>query len=157
MDRHEKFLRLAIEEAHKSVEEGQTPFGAVITQNDELVVATHNSVVKDCDCTAHAEINAVRKACKKLQTIDLSGCVLYSSCEPCPMCFSAIHWAKIHAIYSSASIKDAQNAGFSELEISNTEMKKKGGSSVLLHNGLLKEEGLKPFKVFIEKEDKITY
>jgi tRNA(Arg) A34 adenosine deaminase TadA len=148
MDTHLKFLRMAIELANQALEVGQTPFGCVITQNNEIVSATHNSVWLDCDITAHAEINAIRHACKKIGTIDLSGCDLYSSCEPCPMCFSAIHWAKISRLYYSASIEDAKQAGFNELSISARHLKKLGGSQTQIEGGLIPSEGRASFERF---------
>jgi tRNA(Arg) A34 adenosine deaminase TadA len=94
-----KFMKIAIQEAKQSSKVGEkTPFGAVIVKNNELISSAYNNVKKSKDPTRHAEINAIRKACKKLKTHDLSGCTLYTTCEPCPMCFSASWWAKISKI-----------------------------------------------------------
>ncbi len=112
-------MRLAIEEAKKGIKEGQAPVGACIVKDEQIVCCAHNTVWKDMDITAHAEINALRETCKKLHMIDLSDCEIYSTCEPCPMCFSACHWARISKIVYGARIEDAKQAGFNEIKISN--------------------------------------
>jgi len=93
------------------------PFGAVIVKDNVIIAEGVNSVTKLCDPTAHAEIVAIRKACKVLNTIDLSECVIFSSCEPCPMCYSAIKWSRIAKIYYSNTREEAHNIGFSDKEI----------------------------------------
>jgi guanine deaminase len=104
-----RFLLLAIEEAKKGarLNEGG-PFGCIITRKGKIISIAHNTVLKTNDPTAHAEVNAIRKASKKLKKFDLSDCELYTSCEPCPMCFGATHWAKIPILYYSATIRDAK-------------------------------------------------
>src|SRR5207237_7695379 len=102
--------------------------------------AAHNVVWQTTDITAHAEVNAIRLACRKLGTIDLSGCRIYSTAEPCPMCFAASHWARLDHIYFGAMIGDANAVGFSELSISNEQMKKLGGSRIGVTGGLLGDE-----------------
>jgi len=144
-------MRLAIEKAKEGISKGQTPFGACIVKDGKVVCCVHNSVWDSTDITAHAEIIAIREACKKLDTIDLSGCIIYSTCEPCPMCFSACHWAKISRIVYGASISDAKEAGFSELTISDEEMKLRGNSPVRLEGGLLDKEGARLFKLWEEQ------
>jgi guanine deaminase len=136
----EKFMRMAIEATKKGICGGQTPFGACIVKAGKPVVCAHNVVWKTTDITAHGEINAIRLACKKLRTIDLRGCTIYSTTEPCPMCFSAIHWANFRRIVYGASIADAKKAGFHELTISDKRMRREGGSKVEVEGGLLKEE-----------------
>ncbi|MCQ2574810.1 MAG: nucleoside deaminase, partial [Alphaproteobacteria bacterium] len=89
MNSDERLLSIAVEESSLSVNEGSSPFGAVVVKDGKIISRAHNTVVLNNDPTAHAEINAIRVACKKLKTFDLSGCVLYTSCEPCPMCLSA--------------------------------------------------------------------
>ncbi len=150
-------MNLAIGKARAGIRKGQSPFGACIVRDagkggtggagakPEVVACTHNTVWKDTDSTAHAEINAIRSACRKLKTVDLSGCTIYSTTEPCPMCFSAIHWAKIDKIVFGASIADAKKAGFSELSVSDAELKKKGKSPVAVEGGFMKEECKKLF------------
>lgn len=142
-----EFMEQAILEAKKGERKGQTPFGAAIVKNGKVVSKAHNTVWKDTDVTAHAEINAIRKACKKLKTIDLSGCEIYSTTEPCPMCLSAIHWAKIQKVYFGAGIKDADNAGFNEIPISNKKMIKEGKMKIKIEN-MMKKECKKLFDEF---------
>ena len=142
------FMRLAIEAALEGIAAGQTPFGAAIVRAGQLVVATHNVVWATTDITAHAEVHAIREACTRLGTIDLNGCTIYSTTEPCPMCFSAIHWSKIGRIVYGASIADAAAAGFRELTISNEQMKKIGGSGVELVPGFMHEECMETFRRF---------
>ena len=114
-----KNLQEAIKEAIKGIEENDGgPFGAVITDKDGYVIATgHNEVLKTKDPTAHAEINAIRKACQNLNTKDLSNCIIYSTCEPCPMCLSAIIWSNIKVIYYGSTRKDASQIGFKDDDI----------------------------------------
>lgn len=107
-------MRIAIDEAKKGIKKGGGPFGAVIVKNNKLIAKAHNAVTLSNDPTAHAEICAIRKACKKLKTFDLHGCVIYSTCEPCPMCFSAIHWARISTVFYGTTKKDAMLIGFDD-------------------------------------------
>ena len=141
-----ELMRLAIEAARKGIARGQTPFGACIAKEGRPVACCHNRVWKDTDITAHAEILAIREACRKLGAVDLSGCVLYSTTEPCPMCFSACHWAKISRIVFGTGISDARRAGFSELTISNERMKGMGRSPVRVEGGFLRVEAAKLFE-----------
>jgi tRNA(Arg) A34 adenosine deaminase TadA len=153
----EKFMRLAIEKAKEGVQNGQTPFGACIVKDGEIVCCAHNIVWHRMDITAHAEIHAIREACKKLNTIDLSGCEIYSTCEPCPMCFSACHWAKISKIIYGARIDDAKESGFNELNISNKTMKQIGNSPIEVVGDFLREENLELFKTWEKLNDKTVY
>lgn len=107
-------MKLAIEKARETMNKNfGGPFGAaVIDTNGEVVVVTSNSVLRDNDPTAHAEVNAIREACKKLETYDLSGCVLYATGYPCPMCMSAIIWANIKKVYFGCTPQDAEKIGF---------------------------------------------
>ncbi|CAL5208474.1 unnamed protein product [Lathyrus oleraceus] len=112
-DRDNKFLTKAVEEAYKGVECGDgRPFGAVIVQNDELVVSCHNMVLRNKDPTAHAEVIAIREACQKLDQTYLPECEIYASCEPCPMCFGAIHLSKIKRLVYGAKAEAAVAIGF---------------------------------------------
>jgi tRNA(Arg) A34 adenosine deaminase TadA len=108
------FLDVAIEQSELSIAKGGGPFGAVIIRNNEIIAVAHNTVTIDNDPTAHAEINAIRIACKKLGTFDLHDCEIYSSCEPCPMCLSAIYWARIPVVYFANTKTDAAEIGFSD-------------------------------------------
>jgi len=153
----EKFMRLAINKAKQGIKQGQTPFGACISKDGEVISCVHNIVWESLDITAHAEISAIREACKKLNTVDLSGCVIYSTCEPCPMCFSACHWAKISKIVYGAQIEDAKKLGFSELTISNKEMKQLSDSPIEIVGNVLREENLELFKLWSEQENRRIY
>ena len=143
----EKFMRLAIEKAKEGAKKGQTPFGACIVKGNKVISCAHNAVWQTTDITAHAEISAIRQACRKLNSVWLKGCVIYSTCEPCPMCFSAIHWARISKIYYGAGIEDAKELGFNELAIPIKRMKIVGKSPVKIQERrLLGEENLELFK-----------
>lgn len=148
-----KFMKMAMEKAKEGIKKGQTPFGACIVKNDKIIACSHNLVWKNTDITAHAEIIAIRLACKSLKRIDLSGCTIYSTTEPCAMCFSACHWAKLSGIVFGAKIKDAARFGFNELAISNLNLKKLGKSKLKLTAGLLAEEIIALFK-FWKKQDR---
>ena len=142
---NKKYMQAAIDVAWRGIKEGQTPFGATIVKNDEIVVSAHNVVWQTVDITAHAEINAIRLACKKLNTINLSDCIIYSTCEPCPMCFSACHWANISHIVFGTFIPDAKKIGFNELQVSNQVLKDLGASSVKIVEGFMQEEAHRLF------------
>ena len=109
-----KYMELAKENAKKGIKNNEGgPFGAVITDKEENIIANgNNKVLKNNDPTAHAEIVAIREACKKLNTYDLSEYILYTSCEPCPMCLSAIIWSNIKKVYYGCTKKDAGEIGF---------------------------------------------
>ena len=109
-----KFLKLASDKSRQSVENGGGPFGAVIVRNGEIISAESNSVTIDNDPTAHAEVNAIRAACRKLGSFKLDGCYVYSSCEPCPMCLSALYWAGVARIYYGNTKEDADAINFSD-------------------------------------------
>ena len=110
-----KFFEIAIKEAEKGFKKKHGgPFGVVVVCNGKVIAKAHNTVIKDNDPTAHAEINAIRKASKKLKNFDLNKCELYTTCEPCPMCFAAIHWARIKKVYYGACSKDAAKIGFDD-------------------------------------------
>lgn len=140
-----RWMRLAIEAAERGIAAGQTPFGASIVRDGGLVTAAHNVVWATADITAHAEVHAIRLACRELSTIDLSGCDIFCTCEPCPMCFGAIHWARFARVVYAASVADAAAAGFGELDVSNAELKRLGNAPVVLVPGLMAEEGRRLF------------
>lgn len=154
---HKKFMLIAIKKASLGIKQGQSPFGACIVKGKRIIACEHNSVWEDTDITCHAEVLAIRKACKKLKTIDLSGCIIYSTCEPCPMCFSACHWAKISKIVYGTKIQDAKKAGFSELAISNEQMKKIGKSCVQITDNFMRKENLELFKLWSKSKNKKVY
>lgn len=136
----EDFMRRAIEVTRAGIAQGQSPFGSVIAQGDRVVAATHNTVWLTTDPTAHAEVNCIRAAAQSLKTIALTGCTLYTTTEPCPMCLSAIHWAKIEKVVFGATIADAAGAGFHELFIDAKDMVRLGRSPLIVESGLLQKE-----------------
>jgi len=153
----EAFMRLALDKARSGTERGQTPFGACIVKKGKVVALEHNCVWRTTDITAHAEVHAIRSACRKLKTISLDDCVIYTTCEPCPMCFSACHWAGLKKIYFGASIKDAKTAGFNELFVSAVKMKAAGKSPVHVLSGLLQKENAVFLSEWGERKGKKTY
>ena len=157
MTEDNKFMQMAIDKAKEGVDKGQSPFGACIFKDDTVIACEHNEVWKNNDITAHGEIQAIRNACKKLGTIDLSGCTIYSTCEPCPMCFTAIHWARIDKIIYGAGISDAKKFGFNELTVSNDELKIRGGSNVIIVKDFMKKICVEIFEYWASKNDKKTY
>jgi len=112
---NEKFMKMAIALSEQNVKKALGgPFGAVIVKDGKLIAKSANTVTTSNDPTAHAEVSAIRKACKKLNTFDLTGCVIYTSCEPCPMCLAAIYWARISSIYYANTKSDAADIGFDD-------------------------------------------
>lgn len=112
---HERFMRLAIRLSMRNVEKAQGgPFGAVIVKDGTIIARSANKVTLTNDPTAHAEVSAIRQACRKLKSFDLSGCIIYTSCEPCPMCLGAIYWANIDTIYYGNTKNDAAAIGFDD-------------------------------------------
>ncbi len=134
-------MRQAIAQARAGIAAGQSPFGCVIVQADTLLAAGHNQVWASGDPTAHAEVCAIRTAAATGRGAALpSGCCLYSTCEPCPMCMAAIHWARVERVVYGAAIADAAAAGFHELQLSAAELVRLGGSPVRLEAGCLAAE-----------------
>jgi len=152
-----EFMKIAIEEAlHGMKNDEGGPFGAVVVRNGVVISRAHNEVVKTNDPTAHAEVVALRKASSALGRFDLSDCEIYSSCEPCPMCFSAIHWAKIKKLYYGSTREDAANIDFDDQYIYDVI---KGTAKVLQVEVLQinREESLEPFKEWKSKMDRVQY
>jgi tRNA(Arg) A34 adenosine deaminase TadA len=151
-----KFMREAIRLADESVKHGGGPFGAVIVKDGEIVAGSSNSVTIDNDPTAHAEVNTIRQACQRLGTFDLSDCVIYTSCEPCPMCLGAIYWAHLKCVYYGNTKKDAAAIDFADDFIYEELDKPIDHRSVpFIH--MLNEEALNSFKLWSEKPDKTEY
>jgi guanine deaminase len=136
----EDYMRLAIAAARRGIAAGQTPFGAVVVRDGSVVAEAHNCVWLTGDPTAHAEVVAIRQAAQALRTIDLSGSVMYTTCEPCPMCLAATHWSKIDVVHYGAVIADAQAAGFCELCVAADHLARLGGSPLRVEAGLLRQE-----------------
>jgi tRNA(Arg) A34 adenosine deaminase TadA len=137
---HERWMRRAIERARAGIGAGQSPFGAVVVRGDEEVGAGHNEVWMRTDPTAHAEVVAIGRAADAIRGIDLTGCVLYTTCEPCPMCASAIHWARLDRVVWGAAIADAAEAGFNELRLPARDVYAAGGSPVQIVEGVLRRQ-----------------
>ena len=135
-----EFMAMAIDKAREGIAAGQSPFGAIIVCDGEVVAVTHNTVWRDHDPTAHAEVNCIRRAANALHAIDLGGCEMFSTCEPCPMCLAAIHWAKIERVVYGATIDDAARAGFCELHVDARVLAEMGRSPLKVESGLLREE-----------------
>ncbi len=156
-ERDRRLMRRAIERAREGIEEGQTPFGACVVRDGEVVACEHNVVWASTDITAHAEVHAIREACRRLGTVDLSGCEIFTTCEPCPMCFAACHWARLDRIVYGARIEDARDAGFNELTVSNREMKERGGSPVELEGGVEREACVELFRAWRDRPESRAY
>ncbi len=152
----EEIMRKAIALAEENVLNGGGPFGAVIAKDGEIIAVGTNRVTSNCDPTAHAEVSAIRAAAAKLGTFDLSGCEIYTSCEPCPMCFGAIYWAHLDAMYYGNNKHDAADIGFDDAFIYE-EIALKPEERRLKTQTLLPEEALKAFNMWREKDDKIEY
>ena len=144
----ERFMQLAIAKAREGIAHGQSPFAACLVRAGQVVACCHNHVYAATDPTAHAEVVTLRAASQALRTIDLVGCTIYSTTEPCPMCFAAIHWAHVDRIVYGASIADAAAAGFRELAISNAQVKQLGGAALALKPGVLSAEARELFALF---------
>ncbi len=136
----EALMRRAIEAARRGIAAGQSPFGCAIQLVGEVVASEHNRVRLATDITAHAEVGALRLACRRLGRIHLEGALVASTTEPCPMCMAALHWARVGAVVYGATIADAAEAGFNELRLPAAELLRAGGSPVRLAGGVLSEE-----------------
>jgi guanine deaminase len=154
---HKEFLQQAIALAIANAKSGEGgPYGAIIVKDGQLVAASGNKVTSTVDPTAHAEVMAIRLACKKLNNFQLQDCILYSSCEPCPMCLGAIYWARLAKVYFACSRHDAAAANFDDSfiydEISVLPHER---SIAMLHLNL--PNALQPFNIWAEKTDKVVY
>ncbi len=135
-----ELMQMAIDKAREGIAAGQTPFGSAIANERGVIAVAHNTVLFATDITAHAEMNAIRQACHLKGDILLQDCIVASTCEPCPMCMSALHWARVTVVYYGARISDAGAAGFNELRLPAAELVRVGGSTVKLAGGLLAKE-----------------
>ena len=156
MENNSKFLLRAIELSIKNIENQGGPFGSVIVKDGKIISEGFNKVTSTNDPTAHGEIVAIREACKNLNTFNLKGCDLYSSCEPCPMCLSAIYWSHIDKIFYANSREDAKNVDFDDSLIY-TEINKDKKSRQIKMIQMHREEALEAFKIWKKKDDKIKY
>jgi tRNA(Arg) A34 adenosine deaminase TadA len=153
----QQLMQAAIQKARDGIGAGQSPFGCAIATGGRVLSAEHNTVVSDTDTSAHAEINAVRAACRELASIHLKGAIVATTCEPCPMCMAALHWAQVKRVYYGATIEDAQSAGFNELTIPAAELLRLGGSTVELIPDLLRNECRSLFALWEQRPDRIAY
>lgn len=152
-----KFMRLSIKEAARNLKKPDGgPFGACIVKGKKVLALARNKVLIS-DATAHAEINAIRAASLKLGSFDLSGTTIYSTTEPCPMCFSAIHWARISRVVFGSTIADARAIGFNELSIAAKKMKLLGKSRVKISPNFMRAECLRLFGDWEKLEERVVY
>lgn len=152
----EELMGKAIELSEENVANGGGPFGAVIARDGEIVATGVNRVTANNDPTAHAEVSAIRAACQKLNTFDLSGCEIYTSCEPCPMCLGAIYWAHIDKIYFGNDKDDAKAIGFDDSFIYDELALPREGRKLPVEV-LMEGEAQQAFNLWKEKSDKIEY
>ena len=151
-----EFMKRAIELSIKSVNSGTGPFGAVLVKDNQIIAEGFNKVTTSNDPTSHAEIVAIRMACKVLNNFNLEGCDLYTTCEPCPMCLSAIYWARINKIYYANTRVDAQKIDFSDAMIYE-ELNKNIKDRNIPMNQMMRNEALKAFDMWDKKKDKVKY
>lgn len=152
----QEFMRRAIQLSLESVKHGGGPFGAVIVKEGKIISEAANRVTLDNDPTAHAEVNAIRQAARSLGRFDLSGCDIYTSCEPCPMCLGAIYWAHLDHIYYGCNRRDAADAGFDD-EFIYQELSLAPAERQKVMEVLLPDESLAAFRMWKEKKDKRRY
>ena len=151
-----KFMQRAIELSIESINSGGGPFGSVIVKDEKIISEGMNRVTVNNDPTAHGEIVAIRNACKKLNTFNLSDCSLYSSCEPCQMCMSAIYWSRIGKVYYANTRDDAKKINFDDSLIY-SEIPKKNEDKKISMKQIMRNEALKAFDLWDKKTDKIEY
>ena len=151
-----KFMQRAIELSIESINSGGGPFGSVVAKDNEIISEGMNRVTINNDPTAHGEITAIRQACKKLNTFDLSGYELYSNCEQCPMCLSAIYWSHIDKVYYANTRDDAHTIDFLD-PIIYKELQKTNEEKKIQMIQMMRKEGLKAFEIWDKKVDKIKY
>ena len=157
MRTHETFMLEAINMAAEGMHNNEGgPFGAVIVREGEIVGKGNNKVLKTLDPTAHAEIVAIRDACSRLGTFQLDECILYTSCEPCPMCLGAIYWARPREFYFACGHSDAARFGFDD-QLIYDEIPRQPGERIIVGTPLLREAGLAVFRQWELKEDKTLY
>ncbi len=155
------YMKIAKELANENLETNKGgPFGACVVKNGEIIGKGSNKVLSNNDPTAHAEIMAIREACKNIKTYDLSNCEIYTTCYPCPMCLSAIIWSNIKTVYYGNTKQDAKNIGFRDdfiYEYINNLSQNKQDENILELKSMDREETIKEFEKFKNKEDKIIY
>lgn len=154
---HEEYMKMAIRLARKNVQDGKGgPFGAVIVKNGEVVASAMNEVTSTDDPTAHAEVVAIRQACKNLGSYQLDGCDIYSSCEPCPMCLGAIYWSRPDHVYFAATRKDAAASGFDD-DVIYQEISLPPDQRRIPFQNKMRDEAIEAFKEWDKSDLKINY
>lgn len=155
-EKQKEYMRRAIDLSKESVANGGGPFGAVVVKDGKIIAESSNSVTIDNDPTAHAEVNVIRKACKAINSFELVGCDIYSSCEPCPMCLGAIYWSRLDNLYFANTKKDAADIGFDDSFIYdeiNVPIEKRRVKT----SQFLRDEALVAFQDWESKTDKTEY
>lgn len=152
----EKFMQQAIDLSIDNVANGGGPFGAVIVKDGQIIATGTNRVTANCDPTAHAEVSAIRAACKALKCFKLTGCTIYTSCEPCPMCLSAIYWAGIDRIFYGNTKQDAKQINFDDSFIYD-QIALNATERTIPSINIMREQALAGFRAWSDKEDKIEY
>jgi len=152
-----ELMQLAIDACRAGLSLGQSPFGCAIAIGDRVIARSHNSVVLTTDITAHAEVNAIRAGCQETNDIFLTGAIVATTCEPCPMCMAALHWARVDTVYFGATIADADEAGFNELQLPAAELIRMGGSQVRLIGDMLRDECRQLFQQWQMNPSKKAY
>ena len=154
---HEEHMQEAVTEAEAGVRAGEGgPFGAVVVRDGRVIARGHNQVVACADPTAHAEIQAIRAACHALGTFDLSGCVIYATCEPCPMCFAAIHWSRLDAVHFGATRVDAAAIGFDDATIYSV-LKGEAKPAFAVAGGVAADRCLEVMERWRQDDDRVPY
>ncbi len=152
-----ELMQIAIETCREGLAAGQSPFGCAIALGDEVIARTHNTVVLTTDITAHAEVNAIRAGCLAVDDIFLTDAIVATTCEPCPMCMAALHWARVGTVYYGATIADADTAGFNELQFPAAELLSRGGSQVKLIGDIMADECIQLFAEWQANPNKQAY
>ena len=153
----EELMQLAIEVARAGLAKGQSPFGCAIARDSTVLAVEHNTVAHTKDITAHGEVNALRAACDEADHFHLHGAVVATTCDPCPMCMAALHWARVDTVYFGASIEDAARAGFNELRLPAMDLLSRGGSDVKLVGYVLQVECVQLFDEWLAMADRTVY
>jgi len=154
---HNPFMARAIELSIENVRSGRGgPFGAIVVKEGEIIAEGVNCVTQSNDPTAHAEVMAIREACKKLRMFELTGCDIYTSCEPCPMCLGAIYWARAARLFFGNSAADAANAGFDDSFIYSEILQAHSQRKIPMEQ-MMSEEALQAFRAWQEKPNKVLY
>jgi tRNA(Arg) A34 adenosine deaminase TadA len=152
-----ELMKMAIETCREGIARGQSPFGCAIAIGDRVVARSHNTVVLSTDITAHAEVNAIRAGCLAVEDIFLTDAIVATTCEPCPMCMAALHWARVGKVYYGATIDDAEEAGFNELHLPAAELLRIGGSQVELIGDTLRNECRELFSLWKSNPGRRAY